>query len=477
MDSIDTKKQSIKVIVSEAIMVVSVIITVVVLALLVSGYWVNSNFEVERNGMLQISSSPTGATVTIDDVASSWMERTNSSKILSSGQHDVTLTKDGYDTWSKTINITEGLLYRLHYPRLFLQNRTKESIADISNYSMATVSPDRTRLLLINNVAKWSIMRLDTDKPEMRSLDVSQIFASTGVAGQEEKLLSTDGILDLNWDLDSSHVLIKYQNKEQPEWILLDIDDLSKSINLSKEFGNSFTRIEIIDHNANTLLAIRNGNLHKIDVPGRSLSTVLVENVSDFDHFNNEILFSAMSPDDNHANPANPEEQSYYIGYFRIGDSNIKQLEAMPAPAKVAIGKFYDDKFAVIVKDLSIELHKLEDYEESVKQYSLSFIPEKLHVGHRGDYILFNQGQKIATLDLEINAIREWEIESEFSWLDNDMLYTVAEGDLIVYDFDGLNRRVIAHNVSSRYPASIVEDRWLYYFSDGNLVRELLLPE
>ena len=57
MDREKTKRrQSLKVIISESIMVLAVIITVAVLAFVVSGYWVNSDFEVERQGMLQISS-------------------------------------------------------------------------------------------------------------------------------------------------------------------------------------------------------------------------------------------------------------------------------------------------------------------------------------------------------------------------------------------------------------------------------------
>ena len=71
MDPVKARRQSIKIIASEAIMVAAVIITVIILAFLVSGYWLNSNFEVERGGMLQVSSLPTGANVEIDGQASS----------------------------------------------------------------------------------------------------------------------------------------------------------------------------------------------------------------------------------------------------------------------------------------------------------------------------------------------------------------------------------------------------------------------
>ena len=121
------RRQSLRVIVSEAVMVIAVAAMVIVLALIVSGYWLNADFEVERQGMLQIYSIPTGANVEVDGDAP-WFQRTNTSKILASGEHTVTLTKDGYDSWSKTINISEGLLYRLHYPHLFLLEREKEKV-------------------------------------------------------------------------------------------------------------------------------------------------------------------------------------------------------------------------------------------------------------------------------------------------------------------------------------------------------------
>ena len=48
------KRQSFRIIISELIMVLAVVSMVIVLALVVSGYWINSDLKVERQGMLQI---------------------------------------------------------------------------------------------------------------------------------------------------------------------------------------------------------------------------------------------------------------------------------------------------------------------------------------------------------------------------------------------------------------------------------------
>ena len=52
------RRQSLRIIISETIMVLSVVLMVVILAFLVSGYWINSDFKVERQGLLQVSSTP-----------------------------------------------------------------------------------------------------------------------------------------------------------------------------------------------------------------------------------------------------------------------------------------------------------------------------------------------------------------------------------------------------------------------------------
>ena len=248
------KRQSVKVIVSEAIMVFAVIAMVTVLAFIVSGYWINSDFEVERQGMLQIYSTPTGANVNIDGKASSWLQRTNTSKVLAAGEHIVTLTKDGYDSWSKTIEIKEGLLYRLHYPRLFLQERTPEKLFELDTTGIVAVSSDHDALLITNNTTKWNYLNLDADKPKLEPIDISPYFSSVSLAEDAKTGLFTGEVLDADWDYDDAHVLFKVKNEDVIEWVLLDVKNPKKSVNITKEFGVDFSRIEILDNSSSNLI-------------------------------------------------------------------------------------------------------------------------------------------------------------------------------------------------------------------------------
>lgn len=465
MDSDKLKRrQSLKVIISEAIMVLMVIVTVVVLALVVSGYWVNSDFKVERQGMLQVSSVPSGADLDVDG-ESSWLQRTNTSKVLSSGEHTVTISKDGYDSWSKTINISEGLLYRIHYPRLFLQDRTAEKVLDTTGSTMGTISPDGTKLLLAGDTTEWKLVKLNSDTPEAKKLDISKFFPGTSLAEGATVGLFSGKIIAADWDHDSGHVLFRVEHSGNTEWVLLDVNNVASSINLTKEFGADFSAVKILDNTSSSLLAIQSGNLHKIDVPGKSISAVLIQDVYDFDHYESEVVFSAAS-----------SAGGYTVGLFKIGEAKPTELETVTQPTKVAISKFYDDMYITTLQENTVMLHKKADFAEPIASLEVSFTPEVMKVGHNGEFITMSSGPNIATLDMETNSIREWQVAgNSFGWIDNDMVYTVADGELIVYDFDGLNHRVLAKNVSGHFPTAITDNKWLYYFSDGSLIREKII--
>ena len=109
------KRRLIRVIITEIIMFLAVILIVVVALLITMGFFVTSDGRIEQSGLIQIHSIPTGATVTIDD--KTIFSRTNLSRTLSAGNHHIKLTRDGYDSWEKTIKMYSGLLVRLYYPR------------------------------------------------------------------------------------------------------------------------------------------------------------------------------------------------------------------------------------------------------------------------------------------------------------------------------------------------------------------------
>lgn len=460
------RRQSRRVIISEILMVLTVIATVSILAFVVSGYWVGSDFKIERQGLLQVYSIPTGADVDVDGNPSSWLQRTNTSKTLSAGKHTITLTKDGYDSWSRTINITEGLLYRLHYPRLFLQNRTVENAFDTSA-NFATVSPDRNTMLLTDNTTNWQIVNLDTDKINPTNLDLSAILPFVSRAEGASVGLFSGNIKSATWANDNEHVLLKIEQNNTINWVLLNIKNPANSINLSKEFNADFSKIQILDQSASSLLVILNGNLHRIDTNAKQISAVLVSGINSFDYYEQTLIFSAKKT----------EGEGYFLGLSKIGSESVETLTDLDNQVEVIITKFYDDEYIGIIDGASITLYTKKDFTEKAK-YNLSFIPDRVKVGTLGEAIVMSAGGSIATLDMEAQQLFEWTTgTTSYDWLDSSMIYAVKDGVLHVYDFNGLNPRILSSNASSHFPVTITADKYLYYFRDGSLVREYLFEK
>lgn len=480
------RRQSRRVIISEIIMFLAVAATVLVLVFIVSGYWLNSDFEVERQGLLQVSSIPTGANVEIDGT-SSWLQRTNTSKALARGEHTIKLTKDGYDTWSKIVNIKEGLLYRIHYPRLFLKERTKEITYDASKAGFSIVSPNHDYMLVTNNTTTWQLLNLDSDKIESKSIDISKSFSFVTLAPNETVGLFNGEIISADWDKNNEHVLFQTKYGDNYEWVLLDTRNPLNSINLTRDFATNFSTVKIYDNSASTLLAIRDGNLHKIDITSRQISAKLIEKVYNFDYLDNEILFFAdnnptlikakneeLSQTESNDTSTLNESAQYYIGIIKLGNNEITPIFTTDNYSLVVISKFYDDKYITVLNGSTITLYKKEDL-STILTNSITFNPSVIKVGHDGEFITMHHGNQIASLDMEALSVREWTASGvTFGWLDDDMIYSVADGALSVYDFDGYNERILSNNVSSHFPITITNDKWLYYFSDGNLIRETI---
>ncbi len=367
------RRQSLKVIISEAIMVLAVIITVTVLAFIVSGYWINSDFKVERQGMLQISSLPTGADVNIDGEDSSWLQRTNTSKVLASGEHVITLSKEGYDTWTKTVDVKEGLLYRLHYPRLFLKDREKTNIYDAIGTTEVFVSEDADTMLLYSGTVE--------------ALDVKTLENPTT------------------------------ENKTSAEHL----DEVVKEWTLLELTANEPTA-KPVDY--------------------RTL----------YDFFKK------------------PEEKKPPKDQLK----NFGLNATFPATAELMFSKFFDDEYLTVLDASKVTIYK-KGSEEPIFTTELTFTPTKHYAGHEGEFVVFYSGTQLATLDMESLSVTEWNVDGpEFDWLDSDMIYSVKDGELFVYDYDSLNRRSLAKNVSDRFPVVITNNKWMYYFSNDNLVRELI---
>ena len=137
--------------------------------------------------------------------------------------------------------------------------------------------------------------------------------------------------------------------------------------------------------------------------------------------------------------------------------------------------RFYNDDYTISLNDGKFLVTKNDEAEPLIAE-TVSDDFGKLNISQNEDFVWAAKDNQLLVLDMEAMKLNQFSLTSEkFGWLDDYLLYEVVDGALVVCDFDGLNRRVIVDkNVSARFPAVITKNNYLYYFSDGFLLREKL---
>ena len=141
------KKQNARVIATNIFMGASVIAIVLILMLIAMGFNFSDEGGLEQSGLIQIASSPKGAAVEIDGKGQ--FNHTDMSKMLTSANHHVKVSKAGYDTWEKDLNVDAGLLTRVEWVRLFPVSPKSSNATSFTNIRFAQFSIDRKNLLVI----------------------------------------------------------------------------------------------------------------------------------------------------------------------------------------------------------------------------------------------------------------------------------------------------------------------------------------
>jgi hypothetical protein len=234
---------------------------------------------------------------------------------------------------------------------------------------------------------------------------------------------------------------------------------------------------------------MKGSNLHKIDVSGRQISAVLIEKVQNYDVFGSDIIFTAAigqkSAYDSSDEMLRQEDSlaeedvyvpNYYTGVVKLNDiERISYITSSEEPIRAFISRFYDEKYITVVTDAMISVYKYGGA-ETIFESALSFAPDNIKISHDGSFVFMNSGSQVMTLDMEALELCEWALDTgSFGWLDGHIIYGIKDGTLVVYDFDGLNRRTLSNNVSAHFPVTITENKWLYYFSDDKLIREIIV--
>lgn len=458
------KLQNARIIMTNIFMGLSVIGIVFVMMLVAMGYGFDEKGNFEQSGLIQISSNPKGATVEID--GDTQFSRTDFNKMLSNGNHRVKISKTGYDTWEKTINVDAGLLTRVEWARLFPIETETSAVTTFSNLRLAEFSSNRKYLFTIeHNSTVGEYSSLQGEKINSKKVSLHEALND-----DSEKIL--EGSIELvAWNESSNKALLVWTRDDKTTWHLVDLENPSKSTNLNKKFGMTFTDIRISNDSASKLWALENGNIHIIDMSNQTISGVLVSDVEQFTNNKDVIGYVSLESDKEHDHRK--------INIFKEGEkgsTTIHEFEEEKPSITIAMGSYWNESWIAysINNHISVHSGKYPSFDrpskDSLKNFlerSLEYTPNLASTNQLGRIVIFTGGVNLTSVDIEtrkhFDATTEKEI-TKLNWLDGYLIWEIVDGKVIIRDFDGDNRREIL-NVNNSHPINITEDNhWLYFF-------------
>lgn len=447
MSVIEDKKrrQKIKVILAELAMVVSVAAIVAVALLAAMGFFVNSEGGIEQSGLVQIHSLPTGASVTLD--GSTLFARTNLSRTIAEGEHEVKISRDGYDSWNKTIRMRPGILLRLYYPRLFLLDRRQENVADLGQ-ELAFYAPSRDRANILfaeklSAIWKW----VDVKGDEVRTTELDMTETLPGIEDGQ----FVGRIEEVKWSANGDHVIVKAVYNDAAEWISVNLRDLKNSLNLTRTFGMNFEQVEMADGSAGKIFVLENQHLRRINTSDQEISRVLLDGITSFANRGGDIAYVTAKKSEADENLSARE-----IGVYRDGEKAGTTITTIPGDAKayVTLANYYGESYLgyAVGDQLSILYGLLPTYNENEADLSglkelyqgevLAFRPNTLSVSSGDGYFVAQNGKQLAIVSFETTELCQYEAQSAMlKWLDDDMLYTTQDQGIVAWDFDNTNER------------------------------------
>ena len=425
-----------------ALMFFSVIIIVGVILLFTLGYRLDDDNQLEQGTLLQLNSRPDNATVTINGETLS--ARTPTKTTLLAGTHDLTMSLKGYETWSKTVDLTAGTLNWINYPIFVPIKRTPTTVETYSSLASAIPDPKRRWILIQESSSAPSFKLVNITSDEIKSTSIT-LPVSTYTASSDVKQTYTP----VSWDpAEGRYMLVKHTYNGTHEWIVLDTNQPNRSVNISKLLDISIQSIRFSGSSGNFYYALLTDNtFRKLDIQAETISRTLISNVRSFEvQDSNTILYRAIVDVE--------AEQHYSVGVYRDGEATNHDILIAPKDngMKIATARYVNDTFTAVSNagivtiyrgDLPVskdDVNELEQYD----QFDFGEAVTWMGFDPSGNYLLVQTGKSYATYEVEHKSVYMGVIDSEtvdspLRWIAPAYLAGDYDNQLTLREFDGTN--------------------------------------
>lgn len=452
-------------------MTLSVIALVTGIVFFILGFRFDAdNGRLEQGALLQFATEPSGATIAVD--GKTITPRTPAKYSVLAGEHTFRMSKDGYETWSKTLDVKAGTLTWLNYARLIPVNRPVETVESYSSLAGMITSPDGKMILSIT----------DASRPTMQLADIRSNDVKLSTVTLPAELYTDATTKDVShtftlgsWDTGGRYVLVNHTYNGKSEWLVVDTRDVNASKNITRVLDIEITSPVFSGTNGSVVYALSAGDIRKLDLSAATISRSLVSGVTAFSLYDNTII--------TYEGKDATDSTKHVVGVYREGDSapHVLRSVSVDVPLKIATSRYFNQDYVAIAEGSRIDILR-GSYPSSSSDDTTSlgivstvdFAPSTTHLSFspKGDYVLAQTNASFVSYDVEHARVNRSIVGQDPSakvsplrWIDDDHVWSDAEGQLTLREFDGANNTVISPAAMGF--GSVISDNDTYMYSIG----------
>lgn len=458
MDFLDPRKQRAhrtRLMVGYVLIALAVGLGTVVLVYNAYGYGINAKTgDVIQNGLLFVDSRPGGASISLngkDQKAS-----TASRLILPAKDYLLSLKKTGYRDWSRKFTLSEHAISRFVYPYLVPAQPKPQSLkAYNGQLGLLTQSPDR----------RWLLVQPPRTSPGAISLDqydLGDLKQPAKVVVLPASLLTEanklgDSLVEVEWSSDNRHVVLRHDYTGGNEFIIFDRENPAKSLNLNKLFNLTPSQVALRNKKTDQvyIYSSAGGLLQVGDVRNGQLAKPFLQLVQAFKAYGTDLVTYVTTesvPADQAVVRIWDNGKTYALSQLKAGSAYLIDAAQFQGHWYYTTGSNTSERIN-IYKD---PLDRLKD--PSVKK-ATPFRALKISAGQKisfstnARFIGVESAQKFAVYDLEELESFSYNPSGSRSglmhWMDGHRWLGLADGAIIMIDFDGTNQQSLVLSTTS----------------------------
>lgn len=447
----------------------SVIIIVTATILFMLGYRLDGgNGRLEQGALLQFDSVPGGATVAVDGNV---VGRTANKHTTLAGIHTVTMTRDGYQSWNRTLDLPAGTLTWLNYIRLVPVDRPVQQVATYQSLAGLELSPAGRFALALPDASVPAMQLVNLQSEEVRTSGLVLPAATYSEAATEGV---THAFSIESWDEGGRYVLMKHLYNDASEWLVVDTQNVERTVNITQLLSVGLKDLKFSGTNGTSFYGLTDdGAVRKIDLSAATISRAFVSHVDSFSLYDNTVV-SYVGTDTSNAN-------AKVVGVYRDGDDAPHILHTAESPdttLMIAVGRYFSDNYVAIAENDAVTILK-GSYPSSSSQdnsslaefaqFTLNGTVSALSFSSSSDYVVAQSGASFKSYEIEHERVGMGAIATKdgapahtLRWLDAAHLWGDDNNTLIMRDFNGINIYSIM-TVAPGYDAGLSQSgRFLY---------------